>query len=143
MCKLDIISEEECFSCLSPVFSGEFESDACLSAEILIVGREETDVLSFPTLDGIRGKKIAKSDFPYDVSDDGSRFIGSVVICREVAEEQAREYGHSFERELYYLAVHGLCHLLGYDHMTDDDKAEMRRKEERIMERLNLKRDNV
>lgn len=157
MCKLEIISEEECFSCLSPVFASEFESDACLSAEILIVGREEihrlnrefrqvdraTDVLSFPTLDGIRGKKIAKSDFPYDVSDDGSIFIGSVVICREVAEEQAREYGHSFERELYYLAVHGLCHLLGYDHMTDDDKAEMRRKEERIMERLNLKRDNV
>lgn len=155
MCKLEILSEEEEFSCLPPVFSGEFESDTTLSAEILIVDREEihrlnrefrqvdrvTDVLSFPTLDGIRGKSIKKRDFPYDVSDDGSIFIGSVVICREVAKEQAEEYGHGFERELYYLAVHGLCHLLGYDHMTDEDKAEMRLKEERIMEKLNLKRD--
>lgn len=155
MCKLLIQSEEREFPCLEPVFSGECESDAPLSAEILIVGREEihrlnrefrdvdrvTDVLSFPTLDGIRGRRIEKRDFPYDISDDGSIFIGSVVICREVAVEQAEEYGHSFERELYYLAVHGLCHLLGYDHMTDDDKAEMRAKEEKIMRKLNLKRD--
>ena len=58
------------------------------------------------------------------------------------AEEQAEEYGHGYDRELHYLAVHGLCHLLGYDHMTDEDKPEMRAKEERVLEKMNLKRDS-
>lgn len=155
MCKLTIACEQHDFDSLARAFAGEFESDCPLSAEILIVDREEihrlnkqfrsvdweTDVLSFPTLDGIRGKYIHSADFPYDREEDGTLCIGSVVICEDVAREQAEEYGHSFDRELYYLATHGLCHLLGYDHMTESDKAEMRAKEERVMTRLNLKRD--
>ncbi|MCX4287760.1 MAG: rRNA maturation RNase YbeY, partial [Clostridia bacterium] len=56
------------------------------------------------------------------------------------AEEQAREYGHSVQRELCYLAVHGICHLLGYDHIDDADRAVMREKEEKVLNRLGIVR---
>ena len=150
-----ILCDEHDFGTLAEAFSGEFESDCTLAAEILITGREEirrlnrefrqvdweTDVLSFPTLDKILGRRISAKDFPYDTQEDGTLFIGSVAICEDVAREQADEYGHGFDRELYYLATHGLCHLLGYDHMTEADKSAMRAKEEKIMTKLNLKRD--
>lgn len=99
-----------------------------------------TDVLSFPALDGIRGRAVAAAEFPCEV-DCGRVFLGSVVICRERAAAQAKEYGHSTERELHYLAAHGLLHLFGYDHMTEGDKRVMRAKEEEIMEKLDLRRD--
>ena len=55
-------------------------------------------------------------------------------------KEQAIEYGHSFERELAYMIVHGFYHLMGYDHMTDDEKTVMRAKEENVLEKLNITR---
>lgn len=100
-------------------------------------------MLSFPNLDGILGRELKKEDFPYDLDEDGRLFLGSVVICRKRAEEQAKEYGHSLKRELYYLAVHGLCHLLGYDHETEEDKAEMRAEEEAVLSAMNIGRDAV
>ena len=54
--------------------------------------------------------------------------LGDIIICIEKVEEQAKEYGHSFERELAYMLVHGFYHLMGYDHMTDEEKQEMRAK---------------
>ena len=66
--------------------------------------------------------------------------LGDVVICKERAEEQSETFGHSFERELIYLFVHSMLHLLGYDHMENDEKEEMRVKEEAIMKYLNLGR---
>ena len=54
--------------------------------------------------------------------------------------EQAEEYGHSISRELNYLAAHGICHLLGYDHMTEEDKSLMRAKEEKVLSKINLQR---
>ena len=87
-----------------------------------------TDVLSFPTLDGIRGKVLSKKDYPEEV-DGRFLFIGSVALNLQKVREQAIEYGHSEEEERDYLIVHGLFHLLGYDHMTDEDKKEMREKE--------------
>lgn len=93
-----------------------------------------TDVLSFPMLDGIRGKVIKKKDFPLDFDEDEKAiFLGSIAICTTRAKEQAEEYGHSVERELSYLTVHGLLHLFGYDHMTEEDKTQMREKEEQIL----------
>ena len=78
-----------------------------------------TDVLSFPTLDGVRGKVIMPSDFPLEYH--GKRiFMGSIAICEKGAKEQGEEYGHSAEREISYLLIHGLLHLFNYDHMTDD-----------------------
>ena len=152
---LKIICDDIDLSALSNAFSGEYEADCDLSLEVVTVPAEKirelnaqsrgvdavTDVLSFPTLDGIRGKEIKKRDFPFDWDEDGNLFIGSIAVCRERAAEQAEEYGHSFERELNYLITHGIFHLLGYDHMTDEDKREMRQKEESVMKKLNLSRD--
>ena len=67
--------------------------------------------------------------------------MGSIAICRERAAEQAEEYGHSLKRELYYLAVHGLCHLLGYDHETEADRAEMRAREESVLGTMGIGRE--
>ena len=101
-----------------------------------------TDVLSFPMLDGIRGKSVKIADFPLDYDEElGAIFMGSIVICLKRAKEQAEEYGHSEKREINYLLVHGILHLFGYDHMTDEDKAQMRDLEEKIMAKLNLTRD--
>ena len=87
-----------------------------------------TDVLSFPSLDGIKGV-VLKPENCFTEMDGGYIFIGSIVLCEEKIKEQAAEIGHSEERETQYLIIHGLMHLFGYDHMTDEDKAEMREKE--------------
>lgn len=91
-----------------------------------------TDVLSFPTLDGIRGAVLNKKDC-FTEMDGGYIFIGSIVLCEEKIKEQAAEIGHSEERETEYLIIHGILHLFGYDHMTEEDKAEMRAKEKAIL----------
>ncbi len=88
-----------------------------------------TDVLSFPQFDG----------FAYLETWDMIG-LGDVVICEDKAREQAEEFGHSYERELIYLFVHSMFHLLGYDHETEEDKAEMRAKEESVMDALGIKR---
>ena len=151
---LKIYCEEQNFSALAGAFDGEVLSDCDLAAEVVIVDGEEikrlnremrqvdavTDVLSFPALDKIKGKKLQKKAFPADIDEEGNLFLGSIAICTQRAAEQAEEYGHSYERELNYLLTHGLFHLLGYDHMTDTDKSEMREKEERVMKKLGLTR---
>ena len=81
-----------------------------------------TDVLSFPQFDS----------FEY-LADYGEIGLGDVVMCLEIAKNQAEEYGHSFEKELLYLFTHSMFHLLGYDHVNEDGKKEMRKKEERVM----------
>ena len=156
MCNLTIYCDEFDFSAVGKAFEGEFESDAPLAAEIVFVSADEikdlncrfrekdavTDVLSFPTLDGIRGKAIHKADFPYDIGGNGEIFIGSIAICKERAQEQAEEYGHSYNRELHYLVVHGLCHLLGYDHIEEADKVQMRALEEKVLGKMGITRES-
>jgi probable rRNA maturation factor len=66
--------------------------------------------------------------------------LGDIVISTDRVRSQAVEYGHSFERELLYLAVHGTLHLLGYDHETEEDKIQMRQKEEIVLKLLGLPR---
>ena len=66
--------------------------------------------------------------------------LGDMVISIERVEEQAKEYGHSFERELAYMVVHSFYHLLGYDHIKEEDKMKMRPKEENILQKLNINR---
>ncbi len=89
-----------------------------------------TDVLSFPQFE----------DLEEEIPEVGEICLGDVVICREKAEEQAEEFGHSFERELLYLFTHSVLHLLGYDHMEEDEKKVMRQREEEIMEQIGLMR---
>ena len=89
-----------------------------------------TDVLSFPQFD----------DWD-DLPEEGEIVLGDVVICMDQAARQAEEFGHSLEREVLYLFVHSIYHLLGYDHMEEHDKREMRQKEEDVMARLGLTRE--
>ena len=90
-----------------------------------------TDVLSFPQFE----------DVCEEAPEEGEICLGDVVICREKAAEQAEEFGHSFEREILYLFVHSVLHLLGYDHMEEGEKKEMRAREEKIMEHIDVLRD--
>ena len=92
-------------------------------AEITALNKEyrnidgPTDVLSFPNTGAVpvKGRRGTRPTL----------HIGDIVICHNVAEVQAQEYGHSYERELAFLTAHGLLHLIGYDHNTPEDEAEM------------------
>jgi len=91
-----------------------------------------TDVLSYPSLDGIRGKVLFPEDCVTEM--EGKYiFLGSIVLCESKIKSQAEEYGNTFEQERDYLIVHGLLHLFGYDHMNDVDKKEMRDLEKKIL----------
>ena len=96
-----------------------------------------TDVLSFPTLNDIKGVILDKDNYPTE-RDGRYLFLGSIVLCDEKVKEQAKEFGHSPERERTYLIIHGLMHLFGYDHMKKADKAEMREKEKAALKLLGI-----
>src|SRR5690606_10406534 len=92
-----------------------------------------TDVISFALEETTEGEvEIVGDDIPV--------ILGDIIISVEKAKEQEEEYNHSFERELGFLAVHGLLHLLGYDHMTEQDEKEMFQKQEEILGEFNLGR---
>lgn len=100
-----------------------------------------TDVLSFPYLDGVKGKVIRREDFGDDIDDEtDSVLIGSVCINPERAKEQAEEYGHSLKREVCYLALHGFLHCFGFDHIEKTDEEEMTALANEIMNSLDIKR---
>jgi len=91
-----------------------------------------TDVLSYPSLDGIKGEVLIPENCRTEL--EGKYiFLGSIVLCEEKIREQAKEYGHTEEKETEYLIVHGLMHLFGYDHMNETDKKEMRDKEKQTL----------
>ena len=140
-------------------------SDACLEIEgiagayvsiTLVTGEEirkincetravdkETDVLSFPSIAYAPGKTARSSEKRLKKAYDpayGRIFLGDIVLNTHRAMEQAREFGHSFKRELGYLTAHAMFHLCGYDHMTDEDKCVMRDMEKRAMKRIQLYR---
>lgn len=93
-----------------------------------------TDVLSFPMFEPEEIEVLKKTDNHIE------EVLGDIVIATEKVEEQAKEYGHSFKRELAYLLVHGFYHLMGYDHIKEEDKKKMRPKEEFILEQLKIVR---
>ena len=98
-----------------------------------------TDVLSYPALEEI--KPFTRDNYPFEYNlKTNSVNLGSIVICESVAKSQAIEYGHSEEREKAYLFLHGVLHLLGYDHMVEEDKKEMRKAEEMILESIGITR---
>lgn len=84
-----------------------------------------TDVLSFPM----------NEEFLIEGVDS---MLGDIVICMDIAKDQAREYGHSLDREIMYLTCHSMLHLLGYDHIEEDDKKIMRGKEKEVMKKLGV-----
>lgn len=94
---------------------------------------QPTDVISFALEDMGEGEmEIVGADMP--------RMLGDMIISIPRTKEQAGEYGHSFERELGFLAVHGFLHLLGYDHMTEEDEKVMFGKQKEILDAFGLAR---
>lgn len=122
------------------------EIDCDCEVEVVIIDSDEmqslnketrnidkvTDVLSFPMYE-------SKQDITPDES--GSAFLGSVVICRERAEAQAKEYGHSVTREAAFLTAHSILHLLGYDHeLGKAEESEMFAKQKSILDSMGITR---
>lgn len=100
-----------------------------------------TDVLSFPLLNRRPGQ-IERFWDDQDIDPQtGEVMLGDIVLSVEAARAQAKEYGHSLEREAVYLCVHSVLHLLGYDHIQSEDKRLMRRREEEIMDAFGLGRE--
>lgn len=94
-----------------------------------------TDVLSFPMFEKDElEQKIKDNSFLHE------DVLGDIVISIEQVKKQAEEYGHSFERELSYMVVHGFYHLMGYDHIKEEDKLKMRPKEEKVLNLLGITR---
>ena len=124
-----------------------------ISLEVLFVEPEEikllnaktrgidnvTDVLSYPMIEIEAGKSIVLDDYKVDIV-EGNLMIGSVVICKQRAIDQAFEYGHSVEREICFLALHGFLHCLGYDHIEEDDEELMKSIAELVLIRKKLNR---
>ncbi len=98
---------------------------------------KETDVLSFPMFEKEElDEMIKESKWEYN------DILGDMVISIEQVKKQAVEYGHSFERELSYMVVHSFYHLMGYDHIKEEDKVIMRPKEEYVLEKLGITRES-
>lgn len=103
-----------------------------------------TDVLSFPTVNYKPGKTARQSEKRLKAEWDPELMacmLGDIIISMEHAAAQAEEYGHSVHRELSYLFAHGLFHLMGYDHMADEDRKEMRRMEEKALNMAGISRE--
>ena len=95
---------------------------------------KETDVLSFPMFEPEEIENLKKH------TSEIEEVLGDIVISIDRVKEQAKEYGHSFQRELAYMLVHGFYHLCGYDHIEEKDKIVMRKKEETVLNQLNITR---
>lgn len=96
---------------------------------------KETDVLSFPMFE--------KKDLDLKLKNksfENIDILGDIIISINQVEKQAKEYSHSFERELSYMVVHGFYHLMGYDHMEEEEKNVMRSKEEKVLNELEITR---
>ena len=106
------------------------EGIRALNAQYRDIDRE-TDVLSFPLIDFEGGEEPP--------ADEPMLMLGDIVVSLEKAREQADEYGHGFEREIAFLCVHSMLHLLGYDHVnSDEEDADMRRRQSEILDGMGL-----
>jgi probable rRNA maturation factor len=140
-------TEEQAIEWICPSLQAAAEMEALSAVEVsvMIVGKEKmralnrayrqtdrwTDVLSFP---------LWEPDEEWVSAEEEAVLLGDIVICLPQAREQAAAYGHSLQRELAFLAVHGFLHLLGYDHQTEAEEEEMYRKQEKVLDRIGLRR---
>lgn len=131
----DLVNEEEIREYVQKVLEKEYESEAPIYMSLLFTGNDEIQVINREYRDKDQPTDVISfayhetEDFdigPYDT-------LGDIVISLERVVEQAKEYNHSDKRELFYVLIHGILHLLGYDHIEEEDKKEMRAKEEEIL----------
>lgn len=145
-----VLQQEDAVPCEVSVYLTDDQEIQALNAEY----RDKdtpTDVLSFPLMDdsdqifpsasgnGVAGSDITEADVS-SLDTPIPLLLGDIVISVERATEQARDFGHHFDRELAFLAVHGTLHLLGYDHQTDEERQQMREREEKALKALGLTR---
>ncbi len=133
-------------ACLEALKYEEFDEDCEISLsfvtneEIHQINRQfrnvdaPTDVLSFPQLTFEEGEEA-------DVNENGEIVLGDIIISVERAKEQAEEYGHGLKREIAFLTVHSMLHLLGYDHMEKDEEEDMFRRQKEILEIAGIPRE--
>ena len=90
-------------------------------------------------------KKVVEQCFKEEKLEQSKLYdvLGDIIISIDRVKEQAEEYGHSFEREFAYMIVHGFYHLMGYDHIKEEDKAIMRPKEEKVLNKLGITREDM
>ena len=93
-----------------------------------------TDVLSFPQLTFEEGEEA-------DVNENGEIVLGDIIISIDRAKEQAEEYGHSLKREMAFLSVHSMLHLMGYDHMVPEEEEDMFRRQKEILIEAGIPRE--
>lgn len=98
-----------------------------------------TDVLSFPMLEGEKFEFLQACEEERDPF-SGELYLGDIVICSCRAKKQAKDFGHSLERELSFLALHGFLHLLGFDHMNPEEEKEMQSLAEKVLAKFGLTR---
>ena len=121
----------------------EYESDREVYVSVLLTGNEEIQRVNRD----FRGKDTPTDviSFAYHDNDEADNglydSLGDIIISLERVEEQRKDYGHSFKREFYYVLTHGLLHLMGYDHMEEEEKKVMRAKEEEILKEYGYTRD--
>ncbi|MCD8036647.1 MAG: rRNA maturation RNase YbeY [Clostridiales bacterium] len=125
--------------CLESLEYEEFDEDCEISLSIVTNDEIQdinkqfrgidspTDVLSFPQLTYEEGEEA-------DVNENGEIVLGDIIISIDRAKEQAEEYGHSLKREMAFLTVHSMLHLMGYDHMEKDEEEEMLRRQKEILD---------
>ena len=129
--KAALESEKVDFDCEVEVIIADEQTIRELNNETRGIDRV-TDVLSFPMFDDVCDAEPEA---------DGFVFLGSMVICEKRALEQAGEYGHSPVREVSFLAVHSILHLLGYDHeLGEDEEREMFAKQEAVLSKMGITR---
>jgi len=92
-----------------------------------------TDVLSFPNLEKSYFQRLTEFETERN-PDDGMLFLGDIVICKKVARRQAKQYGHGANREICFLALHGLLHLLGFDHIKEEEEKLMKQASESTLQ---------
>lgn len=131
----DLVNEEEIRGYVEKVLEKEYDSKAPVYVSLLFTGNDEIQVINREYRDKDQPTDVISfayhetEDFdigPYDT-------LGDIVISLERVVEQAKEYNHSPKRELFYVLTHGVLHLLGYDHIEEEERKEMRAKEEEIL----------
>ncbi|MDO5787844.1 MAG: rRNA maturation RNase YbeY [Fusobacterium sp.] len=131
----DLVNEEEIREYVEKVLEKEYDSKAPVYVSLLFTGNDEIQVINREYRDKDQPTDVISfayhetEDFdigPYDT-------LGDIVISLERVVEQAKEYNHSPKREFFYVLTHGILHLLGYDHIEEEERKEMRAKEEEIL----------
>lgn len=139
----DEVNFDEVEKYITEVLTKEYESDREVYVSVLLTGNDEIQAVNRD----YRGKDMPTDviSFAYHDNDEACTGIfdtlGDIIISLERVEEQRQDYNHSFKREFYYVLTHGLLHLLGYDHIEEEDKKIMRAKEEEILTQYGYTRD--